>query len=76
MIICPACGTGNGADAAYCARCARRLDDTARRQVDAVRTSAAVAQATRIRWTAIGVVTVALALFVALIVIGLLLLVH
>ncbi len=61
MIVCKACGTSNSADAAYCSKCARKLD---RETQNAVAQQRAQHSATGINWSSI-VVALAVVVIVA-----------
>lgn len=61
MIRCEACGTANPAEAEYCTKCARKLDQTTQQSVAAMRASHT---ATGIRWSAVAVTTIILLMIV------------
>jgi uncharacterized membrane protein YvbJ len=68
MITCQACGTENPADAAYCSKCARKLDPETQQTVSRRREEHS---AVGIRWTAVitaVVVIILVAVLVALLV--------
>jgi uncharacterized membrane protein YvbJ len=67
MILCQACGTENPDSAAYCRKCARKLDAATQ---SAIVEQRAAHTATGLRWTA--VLAVAILVLVILVVIALL----
>jgi uncharacterized membrane protein YvbJ len=70
MITCQACGTANPPDAAYCSKCARKLDPETQQRVVEQR---AQHTATSLNWTAVSVaagVVIVVVIVVALLVTG------
>lgn len=61
MIVCQACGTSNPDDAAYCSKCARKLDPVTQ---NAVARQRAQHTATGINWSSV-VITLAVVVIVA-----------
>jgi uncharacterized membrane protein YvbJ len=67
-ITCLACGATNSADAAYCKVCARRLDQSTADRVSQTRAAAVANQSTRLRTTAILIVSIVAAILVIVVV--------
>lgn len=65
MIVCEACGTSNPNDAAYCSKCARKLDPATQNAVAQQRASHT---ATGINWSSV-VIAIVVMLVVAAVVV-------
>jgi uncharacterized membrane protein YvbJ len=65
MIVCQACGTSNPDDAAYCSKCARKLDPATQRAVVQQR---AQHTATGINWSTVVVTLIVIVLVAAVLV--------
>ncbi|MGI8826912.1 MAG: DUF7577 domain-containing protein [Chloroflexota bacterium] len=64
MIRCQACGTENPDTAAYCSKCARKLDPATQQAVAELR---ATHTATGIRWSAVILTLILLVLIIVLV---------
>jgi uncharacterized membrane protein YvbJ len=65
MIVCQACGTSNPDDAAYCSKCARKLDPATQ---NAVAQQRAQHTATGINWSSIVIAVIVIVLLAAVLV--------
>lgn len=65
MIVCQACGTSNPADAAYCSKCARKLDPTTQ---NAVAQQRAQHIATGVNWSTVLITLIVIVVVAAVLV--------
>jgi uncharacterized membrane protein YvbJ len=65
MIVCQACGTSNSPDAAYCSKCARKLDPETQ---NAVAQQRAQHTATGINWSSVVIALIVVVLVAAVLV--------
>lgn len=65
MIVCQACGTSNPDDAAYCSKCARKLDAATQ---DAVVQQRAQHAATSVNWSTVVITLIAVIVVAAVLV--------
>jgi uncharacterized membrane protein YvbJ len=65
MIVCQACGTSNPADAAFCSKCARKLDPVTQ---NAVAQQRAQHTATGVNWSSVMITLIVIVLVAAVLV--------
>jgi len=67
-VRCAACGAENPGGSIYCAKCARKLDEETRTEVERQRTEALESQPTGIRWVTVLITLLVLAVLAAVLV--------